>query len=154
MLSLLQPILSTRMFEEQEEAGDLTDSEESVYSGLEDSGSDSLTEDEKDQDYGAEEKPKGKLHSRNSQVSWSSLRLVMLCFCRRRTASKLAGTALKNWGWGRIPALPACPSGSLWNLFGFCFRCNLEPTKHVFCYCQTTVHPKYLDRISRMQWLV
>lgn len=70
MLSLLQPIIGTRMFEEQEEMGDLlTDSEESVYSGLEDSGSDSLTEDEEDQDHGAKEKSKGKLHSRNTQVS-------------------------------------------------------------------------------------
>lgn len=137
MLSLLQPILSTRMFEEQEEAGNLlTDSEESIYSGLEDSGSDSLTEEEEDQDHGPEEKSKGKLRSRNSQVSWSSQRLVMLCFWR--TASKLAGTAMKNWGCGRIPALPTCPSGSLWNLSGFCFHCSLEPTKHAFCYCQTS----------------
>ncbi|XP_026579175.1 ribosome biogenesis protein bop1-like [Pseudonaja textilis] len=58
------------MSEEQEEAGDLlTDSEESVYSGLEDSGSDSLTEEEEDQDHGAEEKKsKGKLRSRNTQA--------------------------------------------------------------------------------------
>ncbi|XP_015679427.1 ribosome biogenesis protein BOP1 [Protobothrops mucrosquamatus] len=53
----------------EEEEGDLpTDSEESVYSGLEDSGSDSLTEEEEDQDHGAEEKSKEGLCSRNTQA--------------------------------------------------------------------------------------
>ncbi|XP_070604567.1 ribosome biogenesis protein BOP1 [Erythrolamprus reginae] len=58
------------MFEEEgEEAGNLlTDSEESVYSGLEDSGSDSLTEEEEGQDHGAEEKSKERLRSRNTQA--------------------------------------------------------------------------------------
>lgn len=55
------------MFEEEE--GDLlTDSEESIYSGLEDSGSDSLTEEEEDQDHGAEKSKEG-LCFRNTQVS-------------------------------------------------------------------------------------
>ncbi|KAM3842090.1 ribosome biogenesis protein BOP1 isoform 2-T4 [Vipera latastei] len=54
------------MFEEEE--GDLlTDSEESIYSGLEDSGSDSLTEEEEDQDHGAEKSKEG-LCSRNTQA--------------------------------------------------------------------------------------
>ncbi|XP_058035045.1 ribosome biogenesis protein BOP1 isoform X2 [Ahaetulla prasina] len=87
------PILSTRMFEEQEEAGNLlTDSEESVYSGLEDSGSDSLTEEEEDQDHGAEEKSKGKLHSRNTQAGEAT----ELCPKIRNTARDQQEPPLQN----------------------------------------------------------
>ncbi|XP_029769276.1 ribosome biogenesis protein BOP1 [Terrapene carolina triunguis] len=67
-------IPSTQVLEEQaQESDDLTDSEESVYSGLEDSGSDSSTEEEaEDQDSGDEGTLKGSLLSKKAQARMAS----------------------------------------------------------------------------------
>ncbi|XP_015273998.1 PREDICTED: ribosome biogenesis protein BOP1 [Gekko japonicus] len=60
-----EPLFGAGALEEQDEASDdWTDSEESVFSGLEESGSDSTTDeeaDEEDRDSSAEEKPEGLL---------------------------------------------------------------------------------------------
>ncbi|XP_067416237.1 ribosome biogenesis protein BOP1 [Emydura macquarii macquarii] len=66
---------STEALEEQDrESDDLTDSEESVYSGLEDSGSDSSTEEEtaEDQDSGVTGKLKGSSLSKKAQARMAS----------------------------------------------------------------------------------
>lgn len=55
--------------EQDGESDILTDSEESVFSGLEDSGSDSITEEEDDHDSRVERKSEGILCSENMQVS-------------------------------------------------------------------------------------
>ncbi|KAG6922079.1 block of proliferation 1, partial [Chelydra serpentina] len=69
-------IPSTQVLEERaQESDDLTDSEESLYSGLEDSGSDSSTEEEEaaeDQDSGDEGKRKGSLLSKKAQAGMAS----------------------------------------------------------------------------------
>ncbi|CAM2107168.1 unnamed protein product [Caretta caretta] len=67
-------IPSTQVLEEQaQESDDLTDSEESVYSGLEDSGSDSSTEEEaEDQDSNDEGKRKGNSLSKKAQARMAS----------------------------------------------------------------------------------
>ncbi|KAH0617327.1 hypothetical protein JD844_015376 [Phrynosoma platyrhinos] len=76
-----RPLLSTLALEEQEgESDDLTDSEESVFSGLEDSGSDSLTEAEEEDDRGsgAEENPDDPLSSENTHAEETSKKKVLL----------------------------------------------------------------------------
>ncbi|XP_050795303.1 ribosome biogenesis protein BOP1 [Gopherus flavomarginatus] len=69
-------IPSTQVLEEQaQESDDLTDSEESIYSGLEDSGSDSSTEEEEeaeDQDNGDEGTLKGSSLSKKAQAGVAS----------------------------------------------------------------------------------
>nr|XP_034980505.1 ribosome biogenesis protein BOP1 [Zootoca vivipara] len=82
-----RPLLSILPLEEQEgQSDDLTDSDESVFSGLEDSGSDSITEDEEeDQDSGVEEKSEGVLPSENTLAEEVSKKKV-------RSHRKIKGT--------------------------------------------------------------
>lgn len=71
-VSFQLPLPSAAAAEEQDwESDDVTDSEESVYSGLEDSGSDSSTEEEEEDanDQCVEKKVKDASHSEKMRVS-------------------------------------------------------------------------------------
>nr|XP_028591773.1 ribosome biogenesis protein BOP1 [Podarcis muralis] len=82
-----RPLLRFLPLEEQEgQSDDLTDSDESVFSGLEDSGSDSITEDEEeDHDSGVEEKSEGVLPPENTLAEEVSRKKV-------RSHRKIKGT--------------------------------------------------------------